>query len=55
MAHAYQLVIEFEGDDPVNFDRVIALEESLTRMFHEADFAGSFLLRCLHFVDLARA
>ena len=26
----------------------------LTRMFHEADFAGSFLFRGLYFVDLAR-
>jgi hypothetical protein len=26
----------------------------LARMFHEADFAGSFLLRWLHFVDLAQ-
>lgn len=30
MAHAYQLVIEFEGDDLESFDRVIALEESLS-------------------------
>ena len=26
----------------------------LTRMFHEADFAGSLLFRGLNFVDLAR-
>jgi len=26
----------------------------LTRMFHEPDFAGSFLFRGLYFVDLAR-
>jgi hypothetical protein len=30
MARAYQLVIEFEGDDLANFDRVIALEETLS-------------------------
>ena len=29
MAHAYQLVIEFGGDDLENFDHVISLEESL--------------------------
>jgi hypothetical protein len=26
----------------------------LARMFHEPDFAGSFLFRGLYFVDLAR-
>jgi len=29
MAYAYQLVLEFEGDDLASFDRVVALEESL--------------------------
>ena len=30
MERAYQLVIEFEGDDLESFDRVIALEDSLS-------------------------
>ena len=30
MPHVYQLVIEFEGDDIESFDRVIALEDSLS-------------------------
>ena len=39
-APKYQLVLEFQGDSPENFDRVIAIEEKLEKLLRNGEVDG---------------